>query len=144
MCRIPSSMTYEQATARYRKWYSKLLRFYPKLYRESFEEGMKQTFNDLCRERYKAGDRLFSFVLWTFTDTLTEIIKENIEKENKTMISTFKKHGALIIYIITAIAIIVTALLLKDTEYENVWFYIFAVGSVLASLVEVYSKKNKS
>lgn len=101
---------------------------------------MQQTFNDLCRERHESGNNLLGFVLWTFADTLTGIIKENIEKENKIMLSTLKNHGAVIIYIITAIAIIVTALLLKNTEYENAWFYIFAVGSVLASLVEVYSK----
>lgn len=134
-------MPYEQATAYYRKWYSKLLRFYPKLYRESFEEGMKQTFNDLCRERYEEGSKLFAFVFWTFVDTVAGIIKENIEKENKNMNSILKNYGALIIYIITAIAIIVSALLLKDTEYENIWLYILGVGSVLASLVEVYSKK---
>jgi|GEM_PF-6265838 hypothetical protein len=137
-------MSYEQATARYKQWYSKLLLFYPKLYRESFEEGMKQTFNDLCHERYKAGEKLFSFVLWTFADTIAGIIKENIEKENKNMNSILKNYGALIIYIITAIAIIVSALLLKDTEYENTWLYILGVGSVLASFVEIYSKKNKS
>ncbi|WKZ40625.1 MAG: hypothetical protein QY328_01065 [Anaerolineales bacterium] len=134
------TMAYKHATARYRQWYAKLLCFYPKPYREHFEEGMQQTFNDLCRERHESGNNLLGFVLWTFADTLTGIIKENIEKENKIMLSTLKNHGAVIIYIITAIAIIVTALLLKNTEYENAWFYIFAVGSVLASLVEVYSK----
>jgi hypothetical protein len=36
---------------RYRHWYAKLLRLYPKPYYERFGEGMEQTFNDLLRER---------------------------------------------------------------------------------------------
>jgi hypothetical protein len=38
---------------------------------------MEQTFNDLCRERVKAGQRLFSFALWTFFETSAAIIREN-------------------------------------------------------------------
>ncbi len=52
----------------------------------------------------------------------------------------FKKHGAIIISVITAIAIIVTAYLTKDSDYENSWFIILAVGSVLAGFFELYSK----
>jgi hypothetical protein len=62
---------------RYRNWYAKLLRLYPKAHRERFGEGMKQTFNDLCRERVKAERGLFAFALWTFTETMAEIIREN-------------------------------------------------------------------
>jgi len=63
--RLPSSkgfrpiltlMANEHATARYRKIYAKLLRLYPKPYRERFGEGMEQTFNDLCRKRKEAGE----------------------------------------------------------------------------------------
>lgn len=133
-------MAYEHATARYRHGYAKLLRFYPKPYRECFGEGMQQTFNDLCRERYEAGDGLFSFVLWTFADTLAGIIKENIEKENIIMKPIVRIFGGAIIGIITAIAIIVTAYLLKGTEYENAWFYILAIGLVLITAFELYSK----
>jgi hypothetical protein len=133
-------MAYEQATARYRQWYAKLLRFYPKLYRERFGEGMQQTFNDLCHERYKTGSGLFSFVLWTFVDTLAGIIKENIEKESIIMKPILRIFGGAIIGIITAIAIIATAYLLKGTEHENAWFYILAVGLVLIAAFEMYSK----
>jgi hypothetical protein len=62
---------------RYRNWYAKLLRLYPKPYRERFGEGMEQTFNDLCRERVKAEKGLFSFALWTFFETSAAIIREN-------------------------------------------------------------------
>ena len=62
---------------RYRNWYAKLLRLYPKPHRDRFGEGMEQTFNDLCRERQKAGRGLFSFVLWTFFETSAAILREN-------------------------------------------------------------------
>lgn len=60
------------------------------------------------------------------------------------MTPIFKNHGATIIYVITAIAIVVSALLLKDTEYENAWLYILALGFVLVGIFELYSiRKDK-
>src|SRR4029434_9686153 len=70
-------MAIEPRPRRYRNWYSKLLRLYPKAYRERFGEGMEQTFNDLCHERVKAGRGLFSLALWVFVETLAAIIREN-------------------------------------------------------------------
>lgn len=55
----------------------------------------------------------------------------------------FTHFGALMISIVTAIAIIVTALLWKDTPYENTFFIVLAVGSVLASLFEAYARRQK-
>ena len=71
-------MADEHAIARYRRWYRKLLRFYSKPYRERFAEGMEQTFNDLCRERTKAGGGLFGFALWIFIETFAGIIREKL------------------------------------------------------------------
>jgi hypothetical protein len=62
---------------RCRSWYAKLLRLYPKPYRERFGEAMEQTFNDLCRERAKAEKGLAGLVLWTFFETSAAIIREN-------------------------------------------------------------------
>src|SRR5262245_29227746 len=70
-------MADEHAIARYRHWYRKLLRFYSRPYRERFAEGMEQTFNDLCRERAIAGERLFGFVLWVFVETSAGILRES-------------------------------------------------------------------
>jgi CDP-diglyceride synthetase len=109
-------MAYDHATARYRQWYAKLLRFYPKPYRERFEAEMEQTFNDLCRERYNAGGGLSGFVLWMFTDTVAGIIKENINKENIIMMQILKSFGGLIISLIAAIAIIVSTYLTKNLD----------------------------
>ncbi len=69
-------MTDEHTIARYRRWYRKLLRIYPRPHRERFAESMEQTFNDLLRERAQAGDGLVGFVLWMFVETSTGIIRE--------------------------------------------------------------------
>jgi hypothetical protein len=70
-------MASEPVIQRYRNCYAKLLRLYPKPYRERFGEAMKQTFNDLCRERVKAERGLFSFAIWMFFETSAGIIREN-------------------------------------------------------------------
>ena len=70
-------MVSEPLIRRYRNRYAKLLRLYPKPYRERFGEAMEQTFNDLCRERVRAEKGLFSFALWTFFETSAAIIREN-------------------------------------------------------------------
>lgn len=132
-------MGYEHAAARYRRWYAKLLRFYPRPFRERFGSGMEQTFNDLVRERQAAGGELLGFVLRVFVETFMGVIRENMT----VMITTFMKHGAVIISLFTALAIIATALLTRDTEYENAWFIVFCVGSVLSAFFEIYSRKQK-
>lgn len=64
-------------TRRCANWYSKLLRLYPQAYRDRFALGMEQTFNDLCRERVKAGRGLFRLALWVFLETFASIVREN-------------------------------------------------------------------
>ena len=71
-------MAHKYSIRRYRNWYAKLLRFYPKAHRKRFGEGMEQTFNDLCRERQEAGEGLFALALWVFAETSAGIIRERI------------------------------------------------------------------
>ena len=99
-----------------RRFYKKLLRLYPRAFRDQLGESMEQTFNDLCRERYEAGGGLFGFVLWTFADTFAGIIKENIRKENMIMMPILIQFGAVIISVIAAIAIIVSTYLTKNLD----------------------------
>ena len=122
-----------------RRFYKKLLRLYPRGFRDQLGESMEQTFNDLCREREEAGDGSFGFVLWVFADTLVGIIKEGI----KFMTPTFKKNGTIIMSVIAAITMIATAYLAP--EYENAWLYVFVIWSFLFAAFEVYYnyKKNK-
>ena len=132
--RMLSPIAYEYATARYRQWYAKLLRFYPKPYRERFGEGMEQTFNDLCREQYKDGGRLFGFMFWAFADTFAGIIKENIKiKKENMMMPVLRKFGTVLIAVITAIAIIVSTYLTKNLD--NMWI-ILIIWSIIWFLWE--------
>jgi hypothetical protein len=69
-------MADEHAIARYRHWYRKLLRLYSRPHRERFGQSMEQTFNDLCRERAKAGEGLGGLVFWMFVETSAGILRE--------------------------------------------------------------------
>jgi hypothetical protein len=131
-------MVPEHTTARYRHWYAKLLRFYPKPYRERFGESMEQTFNDLCRERQDAGEGLFGFVLWTFADTVLGIIDEGI----KFMTPTVKKYGSVVLYLLMAVSIIAAAWFGKDTQYENAWLLVMTIGFFIIAGFELYSRRN--
>ena len=99
-------MASEALIRRYRDRYAKLLRLYPRPYRERFGEAMEQTFNDLCRERVKAERRLFSFALWTFFETSAAIIREHA-----TTILTFSMKRGATIFLRVVISLIAIAAL---------------------------------
>ena len=63
---------------RYRRWYGRLLRLYPRPFRERFAEPMTQTFADLARERSDVGRGLIGFAIPTFAETLAHILRENM------------------------------------------------------------------
>ena len=71
-------MASEPFIRRCRNWYGKLLRLYPKPYRERFGEGMEQTFSDLLRERAAEERGLFSIALWMFFETSAGVFRENV------------------------------------------------------------------
>lgn len=98
----------------YRKLYTKLLRLYPKPFRERFGEGMEQTFNDLCRERKEYGKELFAVTLWAFIDTSAGIIRE------RTTMS-MKKNKRLIIILLAAAFILLIPLVAMQFTDEVVW-----------------------
>jgi len=100
-------MASERLIRKYRDRYARLLRLYPKPYRERFGEAMEQTFNDLCRERVKGGKGLFGFALWTFLETSAGILRETI-----TVIITQNLTRGLNVYRIAIGVAVVTALLL--------------------------------
>jgi hypothetical protein len=71
-------MQSDRAIGRYRRWYARLLRLYPRPFHERFGEPMAQTFVDLCRARTDANRGLHAFALGTFAETTAGIIKENL------------------------------------------------------------------
>jgi len=60
------------------KLYRKLLTLYPREFRERLGESMEQTFHDLCNEKRQTKKELFSFILWTFTETAIGIFREHL------------------------------------------------------------------
>lgn len=70
-------MADNEDVARYRRWYRKLVRLFPKSHRDRFGESMEQTFSDLCRARAGEGHDLVRFVLWMFVEAFVGIIREN-------------------------------------------------------------------
>jgi hypothetical protein len=79
-------MDSDRAIAVSRRWYGRLLSFYPKAYRERFAEGMTQTFNDLCRERARSG--LAALILWIFAETLAGIMRERATSLVRSAVTT--------------------------------------------------------
>lgn len=60
--------------------YRRLLKLYPRAFRERLGKSMQQTFHDLYNERHQKNKlRVFSFVLWIFLDTSVAIIRERIQ-----------------------------------------------------------------
>jgi hypothetical protein len=122
----------------YEKTYRTLLSLYPFSFRERVGESMEQTFNDLCRERRDAGENLIGFVLWTFTDTLLGIIKEDFKSMN---LRTKITRISLVIMIATlGILLGVWWVNGKDDTWLYVMCAIIAVSSIIPSL---FSKNTK-
>ena len=136
-------MAAEPLIRRYRNRYAKLLRLYPKPYRERFGEAMEQTFNDLCRERAKTERGLFGFALWTFFETSAAIIREHA-----TTILRFSMKRGLTIFLrvvisliaIAALAVCILALpamVVKEAAKtpKTAWLiYLFLVGAYILSI----------
>ena len=70
-------MASDRSIGRYRRWYARLLRLYPRPFRQRFGEPMAQTFTDLCRERTDRNEGLLGFAAGTFAETSAGIIREN-------------------------------------------------------------------
>jgi hypothetical protein len=79
-------MAADRAIGRYRRWYARLLRLYPRPFRERFAEPMAQTFTDLARERTDADRGLLGFALRTFAETTVQIMRENMTQLVQTRI----------------------------------------------------------
>jgi uncharacterized membrane protein len=77
-------MSSECAIHRYRRWYGRLLRLYPRPFRDRFAEPMAQTFTDLARERTDGGRSLLAFALVTFAETASHILRENMTQLTRT------------------------------------------------------------
>ena len=107
-------MVYPQSTIH--TLYKKLLRLYPRAFRERLGESMEQSFNDLCKERSQQAQYGWSgFVLWIFVETAFGIIREHVMSitEGATMKNTLAipRSAALISSMLLAVAFIVAPLI---------------------------------
>jgi hypothetical protein len=62
----------------FRGYYRRLLKFYPRPFRERFGESMEQTFDDLCREQKGRTSKMFSLTVHLSVDTGIGIVKEHV------------------------------------------------------------------
>lgn len=141
-------MPFEPSLRRYRKWYAKLLRLYPKSYRERFGEAMEQTFNDLCRELANANGGIFRFALWTFLETSAAIVRENaavIVRCSMNRGSTIFLRLVISLIAIAALAVCIFALprmIAREAAKtpETAWqIYLFLVGAYLQASVFLFA-----
>ena len=141
-------MANESRTRRYRNWYAKLLRLYPKAYRERFGIGMEQTFNDLCKERVKAGRGLGCFAFWVFVETLVAVIRENATLVRRSIMnrgSTIFLRLVITLIGLAALAVCIFPLprmLVKEAAKtpDTAWqIYIFLVGAYLQAALFLFA-----
>lgn len=92
---------------RYRALYARLLRFYPKPYRDRFAEGMEQTFHDLLRDRAGRGRGLAGCALWMFVETAGGVMRENL---------VALKKPILVVAIATAALLMVPLVAMRFTD----------------------------
>jgi hypothetical protein len=81
---MPMPMSSDRAIRRYRRWYRRLLRLYPRPFRDRFAEPMTQTFTDLARERADADRGLLGFAIGAFLETSVQIMRENMTHYSST------------------------------------------------------------
>ena len=70
-------MASDRSIRRYRRWYGRLLRLYPRPFQDRFGEPMAQTFTDLARERTDANRGLLGFAVGAFAETFAAVLREN-------------------------------------------------------------------
>jgi hypothetical protein len=102
-----------EASARYRNWYAKLLRLYPKLYRERFAEPMEQTFADLLRERSNQGGELFCYAVSLFVEAFAAIVREQIQMR------LMKNRNIVYLGILTAFILMIPLVAMQFTREVN-------------------------
>jgi hypothetical protein len=145
----------QRAIARYRFLYRKLLRCYSKSHRERFGESMEQTFNDLCRERVRAGRGLGGLVVWTFVETSAGILRENATnmmrctmKQGSTQSLKVVKYSAITVGALMVAGIITLMVLARGTGEDITGIVapallITIVSSIVAVVAAVFQWREK-
>jgi hypothetical protein len=144
-------MASEALVRRARRWYGKLLRFYPRTHRARFGEGLEQTFHDLCRDQIRAQSGFLRFVLWAFFETATSIVKENVRsivgmKQDSKPLLKLIKYSAITISALMVTGIITLMILARGKGEDIAGIVAMALlvtiaSSVVAIVAAVLQKK---
>ncbi len=97
------------STGQYEAAYAKLLRLYPKAYRQRFAEPMQQMFADMCNEHGQDGQDTRGFVYKIYAETFVGVIKQNIQ-EVVMNIKTTRSKVIIGVSVVGIVAIAVVAL----------------------------------
>lgn len=117
-----------------RRLYQRLLRLYPRTFRERFGVSMAQTFDDLCREKqWQTGQRLYGFVFLVFFETVVGVFKEHTLRLKqgvamKTILSN-PKSAALFSLLLTLPLILLNTIAINRIEPFFTIFQINTGGS---------------
>lgn len=129
---------------RLRHEYARLLRLYPKPFRERFAESMEQTFSDFCRANASSGRDLTGLALWLYIDTVGGIVREHLRV-------LFVRHPSIIraAWVTLGVMVIpsVGALCIDDWHWGWRGFGVvgaFVFGTALAYQFAVRGTGNKS
>ncbi|MCK6540291.1 MAG: hypothetical protein L6Q26_09550 [Anaerolineales bacterium] len=127
-----------------RALYRRLLKFYPRRFREQLAEPMEQTFNDLYNEKRQAKQGLVGFMIRTFTETAVGIIREHIFLlKGMNLMLTNLKSSALISLLIS-LPFMVMQIVNRRNYNEDfpfalffiLWLNLFAVSLILLPIVQ--------
>jgi hypothetical protein len=110
---------------RYRNCYARLLRFYPKRYRERFAEPMEQTFTDLLQDRSIQGRELFVCALFMFVETSAGILREQIR------MSFMKNRSIVYIALGTALILLIPLIAMRFTNQVKWSLFDFVFAGTL-------------
>jgi len=98
------------STQRYEATYAKLLRLYPKSYRQRFAEPMQQLFADICHERNQSGQDTGGFAYKIYAETLASVLTERIQE----VVMNIKANRPKVVIGVSLIGIIATVALLNS------------------------------
>jgi hypothetical protein len=104
-------MTSDRTIGRYRRWYTRLLRLYPRPFRDRFAEPMAQTFTDLCREHREANRGVHGFAFVAFIEALALILRENMTQLME--INTVIRWGRWLLLTVAVLAVPALAMALN-------------------------------
>lgn len=122
-------MSRESTLRRYSWWYSRLVRLYPKPFRERFGDEMVRTFQDMCGDA--ESHRLIHVVVRAFIDTACHLLREHVMK------ALIENRRAVVIMIVMLVVWSLPLVAMKLTDGMNWGIEDFVVFGLLLTGIGV-------